>query len=99
MLPLCHPLAVTYADLRFGLQDEPLAVILESEVRAAGKAGVELEALFAVQTAAAAIYDMARAVQSDIIRDVRLVQRRAENAANLRPRTEGGAQEKRRGTG
>ncbi|MCH5276621.1 MAG: (d)CMP kinase [Desulfovibrionaceae bacterium] len=74
MIPLCHPLSITYADLRFSIQDEPPAVILESEVRARGATGVEMEALFAVQTAAATIYDMAKAAQKDmIIRDVRLV--------------------------
>lgn len=74
MIPLCHPLSITYADLRFSLQDEPPAVIVESEVRATGKTGVEMEALFAVQAAAATIYDMTKAVQRDIIiRDVRLV--------------------------
>ena len=74
MIPLCHPLSITYADVRFTIQDEPPAVILETEVRTTGKTGVEMEALFAAQTAAATIYDMAKAVQKDmIIRDVRLL--------------------------
>lgn len=74
MIPLCHPLAITYADVRFTIQDEPPAVILETEVRTTGRTGVEMEALFAAQTAAATIYDMAKAVQKDmIIRDVRLL--------------------------
>ncbi len=74
MIPLCHPLSITYADVRFTIQDEPPAVILETEVRTTGKTGAEMEALFAAQTAAATIYDMAKAVQKDmIIRDVRLL--------------------------
>ena len=74
MIPLCHPLSITYADVRFTIQDEPPAVILETEVRTTGKTGVEMEALFAAQTEAATIYDMAKAVQKDmIIRDVRLL--------------------------
>ena len=74
MIPLCHPLSITYADVRFTIQDEPPAVILETEVRTTGKTGVEMEALFAAQTAAATIYDMAKAVQKDmIIRDVRVL--------------------------
>ena len=52
MIPLCHPLSITYADVRFTIQDEPPAVILETEVRTTGKTGVEMEALFAAQTAA-----------------------------------------------
>ena len=49
-------------------------MLLESEVHVSGKTGVEMEAIMAVQVAAATIYDMAKAVQKDmIIRDVRLV--------------------------
>lgn len=74
LIPLCHPLAVNYADIRFEIRDEPPSVLLESEVRVSGRTGVEMEALMAAQVAAATIYDMAKAVQKDmVIRDVRLV--------------------------
>lgn len=74
LIPLCHSLAINYADIRFELRDEPPAVLLESEVRVSGRTGVEMEAIMAAQVAAATIYDMAKAVQKDmIIRDVRLV--------------------------
>lgn len=73
-IPLCHPLAITYADVRFTIQDEPPSVVLETEVRTTGRTGVEMEALTAAQVAAATIYDMAKAVQKDmVIRDVRLL--------------------------
>lgn len=74
LIPLCHPLNVNHVDIRFDIRDEPPSVVLESEVRVSGRTGVEMEAIMAAQVAAATIYDMAKAVQKDmIIRDVRLI--------------------------
>ncbi len=74
LIPLCHPLALTFADVTFAIQEQPPAVLIESEVRTFGRTGAEMEAIVAVQIAAATVYDMAKAVQKDmIIRDVRLV--------------------------
>ena len=74
IIPLCHPLALTFVDIRFEVLDTPPSIRLEAEARTTGRTGVEMEALIAVQTAAATIYDMCKAVQKDIvIRDVRLL--------------------------
>lgn len=74
LIPLCHPVPLTYADVRFEVRDEPPAVLIEAETRTNDRTGVEMEAIIAAQTAAATIYDMCKAVQKDmIIRDVRLV--------------------------
>ncbi len=74
LIPMCHPLALSFADIRFEIQDVPPSIRLEAEVRTTGRTGVEMEALIAAQTAAATIYDMCKAVQKDIvIRDVRLL--------------------------
>ena len=73
-IPLCHPLALSFADVRFKVQDEPPAVIVESLVRTTGRTGVEMEAIIAAQMASATIYDMVKAVQKDVaIDDVHLV--------------------------
>lgn len=73
-IPLCHPLALTYADVNFTVVDSPPSVHIEAEARTRGRTGVEMEALIAAQVAAATIYDMCKAVQRDlVIRDVRLV--------------------------
>lgn len=73
LIPMCHPLAISYADIRFTVHDTPPAIHIEAEVRTAGQTGVEMEALVAAQIAAATIYDMCKAVQKDIvIRDCRL---------------------------
>lgn len=74
LIPLCHPVPLTYADVRFEVCDEPPAVLIEAETRTNDRTGVEMEAIIAAQTAAATIYDMCKAVQKDmVIRDVRLV--------------------------
>ncbi len=73
-IPLCHPLALTHADVRFLVQDDPPSVIVESLASTTGRTGVEMEAILAAQMAAAAIYDMVKAVQKDVvIDDVHLV--------------------------
>lgn len=74
LIPLCHPVPLSFVDVRFEIQDEPPAVLIESEARTSDRTGVEMEAIIAAQVAAATIYDMCKAVQKDmVIRDVRLV--------------------------
>ena len=74
LIPLCHPVPLSFVDVRFEIQDEPPAVLIESEARTSDRTGVEMEATIAAQVAAATIYDMCKAVQKDmVIRDVRLV--------------------------
>ena len=74
LIPLCHPVPLSFVDVRFEIQDDPPAVLIESEARTSDRTGVEMEAIIAAQVAAATIYDMCKAVQKDmVIRDVRLV--------------------------
>ncbi len=72
LIPLCHPLALAFVDVRFEVTSYGLQ--LEAEARTTGPTGVEMEALVGAQMAAATVYDMCKAVQKDIvIRDIRLV--------------------------
>ena len=74
LIPLCHPVPLSFVDVRFEIQDEPPAVLIESEARTSDRTGVEMEAIIGVQAACATIYDMCKAVQRDIvIRRVRLL--------------------------
>ena len=76
LIPLCHPVALDYVDIRFAIHDDPPHIRLEAEARCTGRTGVEMEALIAAQVAAAAIYDMCKAVQKDMrITDVRLLRK------------------------
>ncbi len=69
LIPMCHPLPISYVDIRFTVNDADSTIELEAEVRTTYKTGVEMEALVAVQIAAATIYDMCKAVQKDIVID------------------------------
>ncbi|WP_419788070.1 cyclic pyranopterin monophosphate synthase MoaC [Pseudodesulfovibrio sp.] len=69
LIPMCHPLPISYVDIRFTVVDETNCIELECEVRTSYKTGVEMEALIGVQVAAATIYDMCKAVQKDIVID------------------------------
>lgn len=74
LIPLCHPVPLTFVDVRFKVEECPPRIIIESEARTSDRTGVEMEALVAAQMAAATLYDMCKAIQRDIvIRDVRLV--------------------------
>lgn len=74
LIPLCHPLPISFADVRFTPQQEPPALLIETEVRVTARTGVEMEAVTAALAAAATIYDMVKAVQKDArITDCRLV--------------------------
>src|SRR5437870_11547615 len=50
LIPLCHPLPITYAEVRAELVDS--GVYLEAEVSTQAQTGVEMEALTAVSVAA-----------------------------------------------
>jgi len=69
LVPMCHPLPLSYVDIRFTTDPEKFVVHVEAEARTTGKTGVEMEALVAAQVAAATIFDMCKAVQKDIVID------------------------------
>lgn len=85
LIPMCHPLPVSYADVRFQVESSDCSIGIEAEVRTTGKTGVEMEALVAAQIAAATIYDMCKAVQKDItITDCRLVYKAGGKSGEFR---------------
>ena len=54
-IPMCHPLALTHADVRFLVLDEPPSVLIESSASTSDRTGVEMEAIIGAQIAAATI--------------------------------------------
>jgi cyclic pyranopterin monophosphate synthase len=71
LIPLCHPLPITHADIKATIDSE--GIYLESEVATNAQTGVEMEALTAVSVAALTIYDMCKAMDKSIaITDIRL---------------------------
>lgn len=76
LIPLCHPLAITSADIAFTFNDPETTIEIEATVSITGKTGVEMEALTAVSVAGLTIYDMCKAVDKAMeIKDVRLVRK------------------------
>lgn len=76
LIPLCHPLAITRADVSFTFDDDKKAVGIEATVGIIGRTGVEMEALTAVSVAALTIYDMCKAVDKGMeISDIRLLRK------------------------
>jgi cyclic pyranopterin monophosphate synthase len=71
LIPLCHPLPLTHADVRAELRDD--GVYLEAEAATTAQTGVEMEALTGAAVAALTVYDMCKAVEKGMtITDVRL---------------------------
>lgn len=62
LIPLCHLLSLTKAEIDFELEEETCSVRTICTVRTTGKTGVEMEALTGVQIALLTIYDMCKAV-------------------------------------
>lgn len=60
LIPLCHPLRITWAGVKASLQEE--GVYVEATARCEGQTGIEMEALTAVSAALLTVYDMCKAV-------------------------------------
>lgn len=71
LIPLCHPLRLTYVDVRVEPGDHGLSVAARAACN--GPTGVEMEALTAVTVALLTLYDMCKALEKGMtITDVRL---------------------------
>lgn len=87
LIPMCHPIAITAADLSFTLCDEPCGVRICATVRCKGETGVEMEALTACSVAALTVYDMCKAVQRDMTLDgIRLLEKDGGQSGHYRRR-------------
>jgi len=74
LIPLCHPIALTHADVR--LTPVKNGYEIEASARTTGPTGVEMEALTAVAVAALTIYDMVKAIdKAMVIGAIRLVKK------------------------
>ena len=82
LIPLCHPLPITYADVSFEIPKTKDRIRIRSSVSIVAKTGIEMEALTAVSVAALTIYDMCKAVdKSMVISEVRLISKTKEPLA------------------
>lgn len=77
LIPLCHTLTLGSVDLEFRLDDSLPGVRVEATVSTVAQTGVEMEALTAVSIAMLTIYDMAKAIDRDmVIGEIELLEKR-----------------------
>ena len=77
LLPFCHPVAITGAEVAVTADASEGLVTIRATVRARDRTGVEMEALTACAVAALSTYDTAKAFQRDaVISRVSLVEKR-----------------------
>jgi cyclic pyranopterin phosphate synthase len=80
LIPLCHPLPLSVANV--SAEVTPDGVAIEAVVETTSQTGVEMEALTAVSVAALTVYDMAKAIDKGmVIADVTLVEKTKQEVA------------------
>ncbi len=74
LIPLCHPLSLSFVDVRISLSGE--RVEIEAEARTTGPTGVEMEAMTAASVAALTVYDMVKGLERGVeIAEVSLLEK------------------------
>ena len=76
LIPLCHPIPLSAVQVTVSVLPSLPGVRVEATIRTTARTGVEMEALTAVTVALLTVYDMAKAVDRDmILTDVLLQQK------------------------
>ncbi len=85
LIPLCHPLPLDRVDVELTPDRDAGTVTIRAEATATARTGVEMEALTAASVAALTLYDMAKAMQRDIvIEDVALLEKSGGRSGDYR---------------
>jgi cyclic pyranopterin monophosphate synthase len=63
LIPLCHPLALTFVGVEGEIDSVGGEITLTAEARTTGPTGVEMEALTAAAVAALTVYDMVKGIE------------------------------------
>jgi cyclic pyranopterin phosphate synthase len=67
LIPLCHPLPLSFIDVEVLVDPEAGAVSIRGEARTSGQTGVEMEALTACSVAALTVYDMVKGIERGVV--------------------------------
>jgi cyclic pyranopterin phosphate synthase len=90
LIPLAHPLALTFVDVSASIDVELGLVELVSEVRTVGRTGVEMEAMTACAVAALTVYDMVKGIERGVeIERVVLLEKRGGRSDYYREQDRG----------
>ena len=83
LIPLCHPLMLTHADVEVRLEKQGVRIV--STAATTGQTGVEMEALTAAAVAALTVYDMTKALDKAIeIQDLYLLEKTGGKSGDFR---------------
>ena len=66
LIPLAHPLPLSFVDVEARVEVEAGLVELIAEARTVGRTGVEMEAMAAASVAALTVYDMVKGVERGV---------------------------------
>ena len=76
LIPLCHPLPLSFVDVAIEVDATEGTVTIRSEARTSGQTGVEMEALTAAAVAALTVYDMVKGIERGVeIAEVALLEK------------------------
>ena len=85
LIPLCHPLPLSGAEVTLQADPEGLRVKIYATCKLAGRTGVEMEALTAASVAALTLYDMCKAVDRGmVIGQVKLLEKKGGRSGHWR---------------
>ena len=74
LIPLCHPLPLSVVDVQLSVGESSVQIVASAETTA--QTGVEMEALTAASVAALTVYDMAKAIDKEmVVTEVRLLEK------------------------
>jgi cyclic pyranopterin monophosphate synthase len=83
LIPLCHPLPLSHADVELMIEPDGIRVIASAATTA--QTGVEMEALTAASVAALTLYDMTKALDKGIeIHDIYLLEKTGGKSGDYR---------------
>ncbi len=83
LIPLCHPLMLTHADVEVTLEKKGVRIVASAATT--GQTGVEMEALTAAAVAALTVYDMTKALDKSIeIQDLYLLEKSGGKSGDFR---------------
>ena len=74
LIPLCHPLPLSHVEVTLEVGEGSVEITASAETTA--QTGVEMEALVAASVAALTVYDMAKAIDKEmVVSEVRLLEK------------------------
>lgn len=77
LIPLCHPLPLSHVDVTAEVREE--GVEIGAAVETTAPTGVEMEALTAASVAVLTVYDMAKALDAEmVVTEIRLLEKTKE---------------------